>query len=209
MLWTSTMILLLSMTATITGCATTEVRTDYARFRQTDPQSVLVVPAINRSVEVNAPDYFLSTIVSSVAERGYYVFPVNMVKRLLEDDGLSDANLVHEADPRKLAEIFGAAAILYVTIERWDAKYLVLATQVTVAFTYVLKSGATGEELWRTTEHMVYQPQSSSSGNPWANLIAQAVTAALTKAVPNYMPLTKQANGFAVSRPYHGLPAGP
>lgn len=209
MLRTGTMILLCSMTAAITGCATTGVRKDYASFRHTDPKSVLVVPAINRSVEVNAPDYFLSTIVSPVAERGFYVFPVNIVKRLLEDDGLSDANLVHEADPRRLAEIFGADAILYVTIERWDAKYLVLATRVTVEFTYVLKSGATGEELWRTTEHMAYQPQSSSSGNPLADLIAQAVTAAITKAAPNYMPLTRQANGFAVSRPHQGLPAGP
>jgi hypothetical protein len=134
------MILLLSMTATIMGCATTGVRQDYARLRHTGPKSVLVVPAINRSIEVNAPDYFLSTIVRPVAERGYYVFPVNIVKRLLEDDGPSDANVVHEADPRKLAEIFGADAMLYVTIERWDAKYLVLSTHVTVALTYVLKS---------------------------------------------------------------------
>jgi hypothetical protein len=168
-----------------------------------------VVPAINRSIEVSAPDYFLSTIVRPVAERGYYVFPVNIVKRLLEDDGLSDANLVHAADPRTLAELFGADAILYATIERWDAKYLVLSTHVTVAFTYVLKSGATGEELWRTTEHMVYQPQSNSAGNAWANLLAQAVTAAITKATPNYMSLTRQANAVAVSQPHHGLPAGP
>ena len=37
---------------------------------------------------------------------------------------------------------------------------------------------------------MVYSPQSSSSGNPIADLIAQAIMAAVEKGAPNYMPLT-------------------
>jgi hypothetical protein len=192
----------------IIGCATTPHK-DYSKFREADPKSILIVPAVNRSVDVDAPDYFLSTIVLPVAERGYYVFPVNLVKRLLEDDGLSDANLVHDADPTRLGEIFGADAILYVTIERWDARYVVLSTTVTVEFDYILKSGVTGEELWRTPYAMVYQPGGSSSGNPLADLIADAVVAAITKAKPNYIPLTQQANRAAVSLPHIGLPAGP
>jgi hypothetical protein len=198
-----------SLAVACMGCATAPSRKDYAQFRRADPKTILVVPAMNRSVEVNAPDYFLSTIVRPLAERGYYVFPVNVVKRVLEDDGLADANLVHNADPTRLGELFGADTILYVSIERWDAKYLVLTTQVTVEFTYAIKSGQTGEELWRTTERMVYQPQASSGGNPIAALIVLAVEAAVTKAAPNYIPLTQQANWTAVTRPYQGLPAGP
>jgi hypothetical protein len=159
-------------------------------------------------VEVNAPDYFLSTIAKPVAERGYYVFPVNLVKQMMEDDGLSDANMVHEADPKRLGELFGADAILYVIIERWDAKYIILTPRVTVEFTYVLKSGHTGEELWRRTAKMVYQPRSNSSGNPIADLIIMAITAAIAKAAPNYIPLTRQANALAVIKPGQGLPAG-
>lgn len=199
----------ISLVVTCAGCATAPPRKDYAQFRQANPKTILVMPAINRSVEVNAPDYFLSTIVRPLAERGYYVLPVNVTKRLLEDDGLADANLVHEADATRLAELFGADAILYVTIERWDARYLLLTTQVTVEFTYVIKSGRTGEELWRMTESMVYQPQSSAAGHPLAMLISLAVQAAVTKAAPNYIPLTQQANWLAVTRPSQGLPAGP
>jgi hypothetical protein len=177
-------------------------------LREADPRSILIVPVVNRSVCVDAPDYFLSTVTRPVAERGYYIFPVNLVKHLMEDDGLSDANLVHEADPVRLAEIFDADAILYITIERWDAKYLVLSTTVTVEFTYILKSGDTGEELWRNHEIMQYQPSQSSSGDPLATLIVAAVSAALTKAMPNYIPLAQQANATAVSTPHKGLPAG-
>jgi hypothetical protein len=105
---------------------------DYSKFRDEDPESILIVPVVNRSADVDAPDYFLSTATLPIAERGYYVFPVNLVKRLLEDDGLSDANIVHSADPTRLRELFGADAILYISIERWDARYAVLSTTVTV-----------------------------------------------------------------------------
>ena len=193
----------------IAGCAAPQ-KADFTKFRSENPRSILVVPAINRAVEVNAPDYFLSTISKPVAERGFYVFPVNVVKRLLEDDGLADANLVHDADSKRLGEIFDADAILYVTIERWDAQYAVLATQVTVEFTYVLKSGRTGEEIWRRKAKMVYQPQqTNSSGNLIADLLVMAVAAAMAKAAPNYIPLTQQANALAVIEPGKGLPAGP
>ncbi|MEO2159124.1 MAG: GNA1162 family protein [bacterium] len=192
------------------SCATVPIHKDYTKFRIEDPKSILVVPVVNRSVDVDAPDYFLSTATLPIAERGYYVFPVNLVKRLLEDDGLADADLVHSADPTRVAELFGVDAILYISIQRWDAKFMILTTTVTVQFDYSLKSGKTGETLWEHQETMVYNPQQqNSSGNPLADLIVMAVSAAITKAAPNYVPLAKQANGNAVGRLHQGLPAGP
>lgn len=193
----------------VSGCVAPQNKADFTKFRDENPRSILIVPAVNRSVDVNAPDYFLSTISKPVAERGFYVFPINVVKRLLEDDGLADANLVHNADPKRLGEMFGADAILYVIIERWDAQYVILSTSVTVEFTYVIKSGHTGEELWRRKAKLVYTPQTNSSGNIIADLIVMAVQAAITKADPNYIPLTQQANSLAVIQPGRGLPAGP
>lgn len=190
------------------GCASV-VKKDYTQFRLAEPRSILILPVVNRSVDVDAPDYFLSTISRPVAERGYYVFPVNLTKRILEDDGLSDADLVHQADPTRLRELFDADAILYISIERWDARYVILSTTVTVEFNYSLKNGKTGEELWGSKEKIVYEPQRSNSGNALADLIAQAVVAAVTKAAPNYIPLAQRANLFAVTRPHRGIPAGP
>ena len=116
----------------LTGCVTTvtPAHSDFTQLRTEAPHSILIVPAINSSMAVNAPDYYLATITIPLAERGYYVFPVNMVKSVLADDGLSDANLVHAADPHRLGELFGADAVLYVSIDHWDAKYVVLSTTV-------------------------------------------------------------------------------
>jgi hypothetical protein len=191
------------------ACVTTQTPKDYAHFRAVDPHSIVVVPAVNRSLEVTAADYYLSTITLPLAERGYYVFPVHLVKRVMEDDGLSDADLVHSAPPERLGEMFHADAILYVTIEKWDSTYAVFATSTEVTIAYALKDAHTGETLWDDTEALVYQPQANNSGGGLAGLIAQAVVAAMERAAPNYMPLARQANGMAVNGPGKGLPAGP
>jgi hypothetical protein len=197
-----------ALSAIVAGCATGPKPYDYTAFRAENPHSILVVPVMNNSTQVNAPDYFLSTVSRPFAERGYYVFPAHMVKRVLEENGLSDAALVHNADPRRLASLFGCESVLLVTIDRWDAQYLVIATTTTVKFEYELKSCRTGQTLWHRAQEMQYTP-TASTGNPIADLIADAVIAAIEKAHPNYMPLTQQANALASSTAGTGVPAGP
>jgi hypothetical protein len=199
--------LLCCAAALLAGCATPQKK-DYAKLAAASPRAILVVPVVNRSVDVTAPDYFLSTVPIPLAERGYYVFPVNLVKRVLEDDGLADAALVHSAEPARLAKLFGADSILYVTIERWDAQYVVVQTNVTVELSYSLKSAASGEELWSERRKVVHT-SGKGGGGGLGGLIAGAVEAALTKAAPNYMPLARRANAQALAYPGPGLPAGP
>jgi hypothetical protein len=189
------------------GCVTAPHRADYSQLRQEDPHSILVIPATNKSVDVNASDYFLATISQPLANRGYYVFPVNMVRSVMADDGLSDADMVRASDPRRLGQLFGADAIMYISIERWEAKYVILSTKVTVELDYSLKSAKTGSTLWTNHQVMVYQPQASNAG--LAGLIADAITAAVTKAAPNYIPLAQLVNLRAVGLKQTGLPAGP
>jgi len=199
---------LLLVMVTVSACQTTNVTPkDYTHFREVDPHSILIVPAVNRSLEVTAPDYYLSTISVPLAERGYYVFPVHLVKRVMEDDGLSDADMVHAAPTDRLAQMFGADAVLYVTIERWESQYIVLSTQTIVGIDYVLKDGATGETLWHDKRVITYSPQVQGGG--LGGLIAQAIMAAVERAAPNYMPLARQVNTIAVGLKGFGLPNGP
>ena len=192
-----------------TGCAATVTPNDYSSFRAESPRSILVVPALNNTVSVTAPDYFHSTVSRPFAERGYYIFPANMVKRLLEDEGLADAGLVHAADPTRLGRLFECGAILYIVIDRWDSQYAILVTSTNVEFTYTLRSCSTGATLWEHTEARTYTPDSGGSGNAIADLIVMAVVAAVERADPNYIPLAQQANAIAAGAPGFGIPAGP
>ena len=193
----------------VSGCATA-TKKDFTAFKSEDPRSILVIPVVNKTVEVNAADYFLSTLSIPIAERGYYVFPVDVVKHLLENDGLADSAMVHSSDTMKLCNLFGADSVLYVSIERWDSQYLILTTQVTVAFDYTIKGCKTGDILWNHKQNMVYSPQNQGGGGGLGALVAMAVSAAMTKAAPNYMPLSRQANDMAFKYPDGpGFPAGP
>ena len=193
-----------ALSALLSACGTAQVKKDYSAFNAARPRAILVVPVVNKSVEIDAPEYFLSTLPVPVAERGYYVFPVNLVKRVLEDDGLADASLVHGADPVRLCSLFGADAVLLASIERWEAKYMVVTTHVNVELEYVLKDGKTGQTLWTERRSMRYEP-----GNSGGGLIGALVNAAVTKASPNYMPLARQANAQAFAWPGPGFPSGP
>lgn len=188
--------------ALLSGCA---VQPQKPQFSGSTPKSVLIIPAVNKTVNTDAPDYFLSTIARPIAEKGFYVFPVNTVKQMMELEGMGDADMVHQQDTTRLAELFGADAVLYVTINRWDARYILLSTTVTVDFDYIIKDGKTGQSLWQNKQTLVYSPQNNSTGNPAVDLIGMAVQAAITKAAPNYIPLTQQANAQAATQ----LPEGP
>jgi len=193
----------------LAGCANTPPAKDYTAFRAANPRSIVVVPVTNKSTQVDAPDNFLVTLPVPLSERGYYVFPVNMVKRVMEDDGLSDADLVHAADAKRLAALFSADAVLLADIQRWDSKYIVISTTTTVSVHYVLKSGKTGETIWEQTITTQYSPGGSGSGNPLVDLVVTAVAAAIERAIPSYLPLASQANLLAIYPDGQGVPPGP
>ncbi|WP_427914846.1 DUF799 domain-containing protein [Ramlibacter sp. MMS24-I3-19] len=205
----STMIAV-ALAALASGCAVQPAKRDMSAFTAAAPRSILVVPTINRSLDVDAPNYVLATLPVPLAEKGYYVFPVNTAKLVLEQEGFYEAEKIHQQPPETLAKLFGADAVLYVTINRWDAQYAVLATTVTVDFDYRLVSKA-GVEIWKENKQMRYTPQNNnnSGASPLALLISAAVSAAITRAAPNYMPLTKQANQQVFVLGPSAIPDGP
>jgi len=54
------------------GCVKQEPY-NYAALEQSKPRSILVLPPVNNTVEVDAPYIYLSTISRPLAEKGYYV----------------------------------------------------------------------------------------------------------------------------------------
>jgi hypothetical protein len=200
--------LLVLMAVLLTGCVAPIPKTDLSAFQVAKPRSILVVPPVNRSLDVDAPNYLLTTLTIPLAEKGFYVFPVHTAKTVLEQEGFYEGEQVHQQPPETLAKMFGADAVLYVTINRWDAKYAVLAATVTVNFDYRLVA-KDGTEIWRANKQMQYSPQNQNTGHPLATLIAAAVSAAMTRAAPNYMPLAQMANNDVFIFGPTAIPDGP
>lgn len=194
----------------LTGCVTQPAKKDMSAFTAAAPRSILVVPVVNKSLDVDAPNYVLSTLPVPIAEKGYYVFPVNTTKVVLEQEGFYEGERIHEQPASTLAKLFGSDAVLYVTINRWDAQFALITTTVTVDFTYRLVS-KNDVEIWEERKQMRYQPDNSNNNaaTPLAAVLSAVISAAMTRAAPNYMPLTRQANQQVFILGTNPLPDGP
>ncbi len=194
------LMLVLLITCVLQGCVGPQ-HINLDAFYAHPPRSIVVVPVVNESPEVTANSVFITTITQPLAERGYYVFPVYLTDMILRDFGLVEAGHIQLLPPERFNELFGADAVLFITIKDWSTKYLVLASSVVVDMEYVLKDTRTGTVLWQNHQNYV---QSSGGGDP----IAMAVSAALNALLTDYLPLARQAN-FLAFQPPKGLPAGP
>jgi hypothetical protein len=195
-----TLIIGCGLVSLLAGCASVSKR-DLSAFYAHEPRSIIIVPAMNESTEVTAPAVLITTVTVPLAERGYYVFPVYLTELLLRDLGLPEAGLVHQLPPQRFFDLFGADAVLFITIKDWSTKYLVLVSSVVVDMEYLLKDTRTGTVLWESKQQVA---RSSGGSNP----IAMVIEAALNALFTDYLPLARQANNQAFRLP-SGLPAGP
>ncbi|ENV6039793.1 TPA: DUF799 domain-containing protein [Vibrio parahaemolyticus] len=183
---------LITCVSLLSACQTTQIERQTG-FEEINPKSILILPVVNKSVDVDAPLAVYSSLPVMLAEKGYYVYPSNTVKTILEYEGLYEPAEVQALPTNKLADMFGADVFLYVTIEQWDTKYVLISSTTEVEFTYTFKDRE-GNTIWEAAKKMEYTPQNSSSGNAIADLIGAVITAAIQRAAPDYMPLTRMAN---------------
>ncbi len=161
------------------GCAVTP----RPSMTDQDISSILVVPPVNESNQVGSELLLLSGMSYPIAERGYYVFPVDTVKMVLESEGLYEPERVQQMSPEELCKLFSSDSVLFVKILTWDAKYVLLSTATTVEAQYILYK-ADGQKVYEDTLRAVVGTQDGGSGI--AGLIAKAIMAAVQRAKPNY-----------------------
>ncbi len=192
--------LIILLAGLLQGCIAPQ-HANLEAFNAHQPRSIVVAPVVNESPEVTANSVFITSITQPLAERGYYVFPVYLTDMILRDLGLVEAGHIHQLPTERFYELFGADAVLLITIKDWSTKYLGLVSSVAVSMEYILKDTKTGEVLWKNNQGYV-----QSSGG--SDLISMAVSAAINALITDYLPLARQAN-FLAFQPPKGLPAGP
>jgi len=188
----------------LAGCTVPAVK-DYEKFYEQAPFTVIVLPVRNHTADVEAPKFFLATITKPLVDRGYYVMPVEATSAILTAEGLGDGDALGAVDPKKFRDHLGADAVLYITLLSWETSYVILASSVTVSMEYKLVSTSTGDVLWETAQTQTVQSNSNNSGGGIGALIAMAVSAAVTAASTDYVPMAMQANINSCAT----LPPGP
>ena len=147
---------------------------DYTAFRFSRPRSILVLPPVNISTDIKAPMTFLATSVYPLAESGYYVIPVALSDQTFKQNGITVAEEAHAIDYRRLHEIFGADAALYITILRFGSSYHILSSAVEAEAAARLIDLRNGQQLWFGAVKVVEQ-NNSSSGDLLSVLVGAAI----------------------------------
>ncbi len=160
----------------LTGCVTKQAPMDYSAFKKSNPKSILVVQPINHTTEVIAPYSVLSNVTLPLAEAGYYVFPVALVEETFKNNGLTVAEDIHAVPGKKLQEIFGADAALYIEIQQYGTSYAIISSDTVVGVKAKLVDLKTSEILWEGQASAASSEQSSgNSGGGIAGLLVEAV----------------------------------
>ncbi len=181
------------------GCATQTVTPyDYSAFEASNPRSILVLPPVNNSPDVSATFSVYGQVTNPLAEAGYYVLPVAVVNETFKQNGLTNASDIHNVDPKKLQEIFGADAALYVTITQYGSSYNVISSVVTVAAEAKLVDLKTGTLLWNN-KVVVVDNGNQGGGSIAEALIKAAVTQILNSTLDRAYSVAAVANARLLS----------
>jgi hypothetical protein len=197
----------------LSGCGPTMV-TKSAKFPlmyEENPLSILVLPPINRSTASDAKEYYSTTIQEPLSLSGFYTFPYEVTSEILKMEGIYDSELLYNMPLSKFQEYFGADAVMFTTINKWDMSYLVLAAGLTVEITCEIKSTKSDQTLWKYTGTVYADLSGGNTGGGIGGLVAKAIITAINSALADYVPYAKLANGIALSSiptgPYHSLHA--
>jgi hypothetical protein len=189
----------------ISGCTTTSnipKSTAYKGIYNENPLSVLLMPPINKSTNVEAKEYFHSTMNIPIANAGYYVIPPFLSMEILKKESAYDSELFLNSSLSKFREVFNSDIVVFTIIHKWDKS--ALAATVKVEVEYIIKSTKTNEILFTRKGDVTYDASMSTGvGGAWgvlADLTASAINTAATK----YVDVARACNAYT----FKDLPAG-
>lgn len=181
---------------------------DYTLFREHTPRSILVLPPLDNTLEVDAAYAYLSTVTRPLAEQGYYVFPVAVVDRMLRDNGLPGPAEMHGVGLERVREVFGADAVLYITLEDWGTAYRVLDSSTEVTAEAHLVDTASGLEIW-SGKHTAATSSSAGQGDLAGMLVGALVNQIVTSISDPSLDVAASCNEGLFCNTHDGLLLGP
>ncbi|MES2727098.1 MAG: GNA1162 family protein [Bacteroidota bacterium] len=169
----------------------------YKKLYSESPKTILIMPPINKSTNVEAKEYFHSTLSVPLVNKGYYVIPPFLSMEILKKESAYNSELFINSPLKQFGDIFGADAVLFTIIHKWSKNALL--ANVTIEVEYILKSTKTNEVLY--TRRGTVQYSASSNSN---NMLVNMATSAIKTAATDYTMVARKCNIFTFS----DIPAG-
>ena len=189
--------LLLIGVAVFLGCAGGGPQRVSPDYKDRAPRSIAVLPVLNETVSLKAPEVFRPILLNKLAQKGYEIPPLSAIDGRLKERDIHEAGQVNSLTPQELGKILGVDALLYAWVTEFSTTYIVAYASMTVGARFELKDAKTGEKLWEAEK----QVKESKLG-----LDSRGVSDALQFAAgQSYVPYAQKV----VDQSFTTLPDGP
>ena len=177
----------------------------YAKMYEENPVSILVMPPINNTNNVEAKDLLYTSISQHIAEAGYYVVSPVMAMDVFKNESAYDAEYFIHSSLRKFKEYFGADAVVFAVIDKWAKE----GFQIHTVISYIVKSTTTNEILFeRSCDMTLNLMKTSSYGNGLAGALAGALADVIVSAIDVATTEHIEAARIANMNVFNDIPLG-
>lgn len=177
----------------------------YPKIYEEKPVSILVMPPINNTNNVEAKDLLYTSISRPIAEAGYYVIPPIVAMEVFKNESAYDAEYFFDSPLGKFKEFFGADAVVFTIIDKWTKQL----TDIHTVVRYVIKSTATNEIIFdRTCDLTLKLVDDTKSGAKSEESLLLTITKAISTVID--VATTEQIEAARYSNRYifNDLPYG-
>ena len=183
------------LAAMVCSCGTANLVTresQYAAMYNEMPVTILVMPPINNTSNVEAKDLLYTSISRPLAEAGYYVISPLLAMDILKAESAYDAELFIDKPLTAFKDYFGADAVVFSQIDDWAKKGFGIETKIR----YIIKSTASGEILFDRSCDLYLDLQQNSGGNSWISTLVDLAVSAISTATTDHIAAARKANYF-------------
>jgi hypothetical protein len=172
----------------------------YKGFYEEKPLTVLIMPPINRTVSLDAKEYFHSTLNISLANLGYYVIPPFLSMEILKRESAYDSELFLNSNLSKFGDVFGADVAVFTVIHEWKKR----GFSVNVEIEYIIKSVKTNEVIYTRKGNVTCDTSAGSGYGGGIGALVSVAASAINTAVTKYIEVARLCNTYT----FKDLPKG-
>lgn len=175
----------------LSSCVATRTReSQYPKMYSEHPTTIVVMPPINNTTNVEAKDLLYTSISYPLIEAGYYIVSPHLVLEMLKAESAYDAELFIDRDIQVFGQVFGADAVIFSVIDVWQKEGLGIHTKLR----YIVRSTRTNETLFERQCDLYLDFMKDSK-----NSLIDFAVAAISTAVTDHIVAARKCNAFIFS----------
>ena len=164
----------------------------YAKMYEEKPVTLLVMPPINNSTNVEAKDLLYTSISRPLVEAGYYVISPLLAMDVLKAESAYDSEMFFDAPLTTFQNYFGADAVVFSVIDTWAKKGMGIETKIR----YVIKSAYTNETLFERSCDLYLDLSVDSGANGILGALVDLAASAINTAATDHIKAARKANYY-------------